>query len=149
MTRINSRVILPSMTTAVGVLWIFVGLTYHGWYVNDKPGSGFFPTIVGVLLVVMSIMAIVSESKEEPPEFLKSHLHPLLAAVAVVLLALLIGFFLALTLYVFGWLKVYEKYSWKISVTTTTITIAVVYGIFAMWLRVLFPAGLILEMVQY
>jgi hypothetical protein len=149
MSRISTRVILPVLTAIVGVLWIYVGLRYHGWYVDEKPGSGFFPTIIGGLLAFVSVLAVNGEFREDPPEFLKSHLHPLLAAVAVVLLALLIGFFPALTLYVFGWLKFYEKYSWKTSVVTTTITIAVVYGIFAMWLRVPFPVGWILEMVQY
>lgn len=148
MTRINSRIVLPIVTAAVGVLWIYVGLTYHGWYIEERPASGFFPSIVGVLLTFVSVLAVIKEMREDPPEFWVSHIHPLLAAVSVVVFALLIGFFPALTAYVFAWLKWYEKYSWKFSVATTAVTIAAVYGIFSMWLRVPFPVGWIIEMVQ-
>lgn len=145
MQRINNRVILPFLTALLGGVWIFVGLSQYGWYTDGKPASGFFPTITGTLLVLMSILAIISESKLETPKFWKFHLYPVITAVAVVLLALLIGFFPALTIYVFGWLKWYEKYNMKTSVLTTVLTIAGMYGIFAMWLRVPFPAGIILE----
>jgi putative tricarboxylic transport membrane protein len=68
--------------------------------------------------------------------------------VSVVVLALLIGFFPALTLYVFGWIKWYEKYSWRLTILITVITIGAMYGIFAMWLRVPFPEGAVVEMLR-
>jgi hypothetical protein len=48
---------------------------------------------------------------------------------------------------VFAWLKYYEKYGWKTSLLTTAATIGLVYGIFAVWLRVLFPVGLLFERI--
>ena len=148
MTRINNRVVFPVITALIGLLWIYVGLTYHGWYSEGRAASGFFPTIVGALLAFVSVLAVVSEAKVDPPDFWKSHVHPLLAAVSVVVLALLIGFFPALTLYVFGWIKWYEKYPWRLTILITVITIAAMYGIFAMWLRVPFPEGAIVEMLR-
>ena len=147
MTRFNTRIILPIVTTGIGALWVLVGLIDHGWWVNGKPASGFFPTIIGALLVVVSVLVVIGESKVDPPGFIVSHLHPLMAAVAVVLLALLIGFFPALTLYVFLWLKVYEKHTWVFSLLTTAITIGAMFGIFSLWLSVLFPRGALVELV--
>ena len=147
MRSFNSRILLPIVTTIIGVGWVYIGLRYHGWWIEGRAASGFFPTLVGGLLAAVSVMALISELKEEPPEFWVSHLHPLLAAVAVVVAALLIGFFPALTLYVFGWLKLYEKYSWRLSLGVTAVTTAGMYGIFSMWLRVPFPQGAILDLV--
>jgi hypothetical protein len=112
---------------------------------NGKPGSGFFPVISGALLLAMSILAIIGEGKKDPPEFFLFHLHPLIAAIGMILLALIIGFFPALVLYAFGWLRWYEKYSWKTSILTTAIATISMYGIFAVWLRVPFPVGILFE----
>ncbi len=147
MTRINTRIFLPGLSALVGALWIFVGLTEYGWWANGRATSGFFPTLVGALLIIVSVLAITSEVKEKAPVFMTAHIYPLLAAVSVVVVALLIGFFPALTLYVLGWLKLYEKFTWKFSLLVTLVTIAAMYGIFAMWLRVPFPLGAIVEMV--
>jgi hypothetical protein len=149
MKQISSRTILPVLTAALGILWTIVGFTQYGWFEAGRPLPGFFPIIVGVLTAGVSILAVLRERKASPPQFLLTHLYPLLAAVGVVLLAMLIGFFPALTLYVFGWLKGYEKYSWKFSVLSTAVTIGGVYGIFALWLKVPFPMGSLVMLVLY
>jgi hypothetical protein len=145
MQRINNRVILPFLTVLLGGVWVIIGLGQYDWYADGKPGSGFFPTITGALLLLMSILAIVSESKLETPKFRIFHFYPIITAVGIVLFAMLIGFFPALTLYVFGWLKWYEKYNLKTTILTTILTIAGMYGVFSMWLRVPFPMGFFLE----
>jgi hypothetical protein len=144
----NTRVFFPAASTCIGILWVVVGLSKYGWYVDEKPASGFFPILIGGLLTVIGILAVLSERKLSAPEFVSSYIHPLLAAVSVVFFALFIGFFPALTLYVFGWLRWYEKYSMRFSLIVTAITIALMYGIFSMWLRVPFPIGQIFEMIQ-
>lgn len=147
MARINSRVILPAVTGAVGALWVIAGLVNYGWWTDGRPTSGFFPVLVGGVLLLVSVFAVIREVRLTPPSYNLYDLYPLLAAVAVVLLALLIGFFPALTLYVLLWLKVFEKYRWLFSVLTTAVTAGAMYAIFALWLRVPFPQGLILDMV--
>ncbi len=148
MARANSRFVFPTIATAIGALWVAVGLSRYGWISDGKPSSGFFPVIVGALLAAIGIVAIVSELKIEPPRFFSVHLHPLLATVAVVVFALLVGFFPALSVYVFGWLKAYEKYTWRFSLLVTVVTIALVYGVFAAWLRVPFPRGFIMDALR-
>ncbi|MDC7239691.1 MAG: tripartite tricarboxylate transporter TctB family protein, partial [Spirochaetales bacterium] len=62
--------------------------------------------------------------------------------------AMIIGFFPAMFLFLEGWLKIYEKYSWKKSLPISIITTAALYGIFAMWLMVPFPAGVIFNAIR-
>lgn len=145
---VNSRVVLPAASACIGILWVVVGLTKYGWYVDEKPASGFFPILIGGLLALIGFLAVLSERKQSAPSFISAYIHPLLAAVSVVIFALAIGFFPALTLYVFGWLRWYEKYSLRFSLVVTAITIALMYGIFSMWLRVPFPAGQLIEIIQ-
>lgn len=147
MKGFNSRLLLPIVTAIIGLAWVYIGLRYHGWWIEGRAASGFFPSLVGGLLALLSVMAIISELKEEPPKFFLFHVHPVLAAVLVVVTALLIGFFPALALYVLGWLKLYEKYGWRFSLSVTAVTTAGMYGIFYMWLRVPFPQGAILDLV--
>ena len=90
-------------------------------------------------------MTALEERKGASPTFQLSHLFPIAAVVAIVLSVLLIGFFPALTLYVFGWLKWYEKYTGRLATLITVVTVASMYGVFSLWLRVPFPQGAILE----
>ena len=147
-SNISTRVILPAITLVLGLLWLIYGLVEYGWWGDNGPQSGFFPAIVGTLLSVISGFAIAGNWNKENPSYIWASFHPLLAAIAVVLAALIIGFFLALALFIFLWIKVYEKYSWSKAVITTVVTIAIFYGIFSLWLRVPFPEGVIFDWVK-
>ena len=143
--RINTRALIPVITFSLGLLWFAYGLTNYGWWGKNGPASGFFPAIIGVLLLGVSIIAFIDGIKNAPPEYLKASYHPLFAAVGTIGAAMIIGFFPALMLYILGWLKLYEKYGWKKSLSISIITTASCYGIFVMWLQVPFPAGLIFD----
>lgn len=147
MTRVNTRILVPLVTGALGVLWLVVGAVDHGLWIDGRPTGGFFPGVAGVLLAVVSALAISGELKAEPPSFIRTHLYPTIAAVSVVLAAMLIGFFPAMTVYVFLWMRLFERYSLRFSVLVTVLTIAAVYGIFSMWLRVPFPGGLVMQWI--
>jgi hypothetical protein len=141
MKRIPSRVVLPFATGVIAIVWIVAGVVRYGWWLDGRPQSGFFPIIVGALMLLVSVLAVVNETKVSQPVFLRTHVLPVMAAIGMVLLALLIGFFPALVVYVFGWLRWFERYSLKLSGLTTVLTTAAVYGIFRLWLRVPFPTG--------
>ena len=147
MTHLNSRVFLPAVTACIGLVWVVVGIVFHGWWIDGRPGSGFFPSLVGGVLVLVSVITVWEELKGAPPTFNVSHLFPIAAVVAIILSVLLIGFFPALTLYVFSWLKWYEKYTGRFAALITVVTIASMYGVFSLWLRVPFPQGVILEAI--
>ena len=145
--RPNTRVIIPAITFFLGLLWLFYGLKNYGWW-DEGPGSGFFPSIIGVLLSGISIIALLEGRKPEPPEYIKASYYPLLAAIATVIIAIIIGFFPAMFLFLQGWMRLYEKFSWKKSLPISIMTTALLYGVFAMWLMVPFPAGLIVNAIR-
>ena len=145
MARLNSRVLLPAVTSGLGLFWLIYGLTRYGWWGDSGPRSGFFPAIIGSILFVVSILALVGGLKSESPRYLGAGFHPFFAAVAVVSAALIIGLFPALTVFILMWIKFYEKYGWFKTLVTTGITIALFYGIFSLWLQVPFPEGVILD----
>jgi uncharacterized ion transporter superfamily protein YfcC len=148
MIRLNSRILLPAVLAVLGLFWLVYGLIQYGWWGENGPQSGFFPAIVGAVLCVVGTLAAVGGLKDESPKYFGASFHPLFGAVAVVAAALIIGFFPALGLFVFGWIKLYEKYSWSKSVITSLVTIAIFYGIFSLWLRVPFPEGIILDAIK-
>ncbi len=143
MKKINSRMILPALTFVTGIVWVVLGITKYGWWSDNGPASGFFPSIIGLILSGISILAILDERGKDSPGYFREHIYPLLAATGIIIAAMIIGFFPALMLFVFGWLKWFEKYSLRFSLVTGTITVLSLYGIFVLWLRVPFPAGLI------
>lgn len=145
--KTNTRVIIPAITFVLGIIWVIYGLKNYGWW-DKGPGSGFFPSIIGMLISGISIIALLEGRKMEPPEYIKASYLPFIAAFATVGLAMIIGFFPAMFLFLQGWLKLYEKYSWKKSLPISVITTAILYGVFAMWLMVPFPAGFIFNAIR-
>lgn len=145
--KTNTRVIIPALTFVLGLVWLIYGLTNYGWW-DEGPGSGFFPSIIGILISGVSIIAFLEGRKLEPPEYIKASFLPFIAAFVTVGSAMIIGFFPAMFLFLQGWLKLIEKYSWKKSLPISVITTAILYGVFAMWLMVPFPAGLIFNVIR-
>jgi len=145
--KINSRTIIPAVTFLLGLLWVFWGLKNYGWW-EEGPGSGFFPAIIGILLSGISIIAFMEGRKMAPPAYIPASFHPFMAAIGTILAAMVIGFFPALFLFILGWMRLYEKFPWIKAILTSVITIATVFGVFVLWLRVPFPAGLILDLIR-
>jgi uncharacterized ion transporter superfamily protein YfcC len=145
--RINTRAVIPGATFFLGLLWVFYGLSNYGWW-DEGPGSGFFPSIIGIMLAGISVIAFLEGVKLEPPEYFKASYYPFAAAALTVGAAMIIGFFPAMFLFLQGWMKLYEKFSWKKSLPISIITTGILYGVFAMWLMVPFPAGLIFDAIR-
>ena len=64
--------------------------------------------------------------------------------IAIILLTNVIGMLPTLALFVILWLKVLEKASWKTTLIILVIVMAIVIGVFVLWLGVRFPNGMIL-----
>ena len=57
------------------------------------------------------------------------------------------GMLPTLALFLVLWLRCLEKYPWKTVLTVSAIIMAVVLAVFVFWLDVMFPNGLILDML--
>jgi hypothetical protein len=129
---------------ALGALWIAsaLGLPYMGDY---APGSGFLPLWLGAGLVALSGVHLLF--------CLRTSVGPMPAGqrrkVLAVALGLIVcvgviehaGFVLAVSVYLLFLLRGVEKEPWTTSLGVAIGTVAVLFALFRLWLRVPLPAG--------
>lgn len=143
MKWLNTKVTLPIATLVTGVIWIYLGITKYGFWTNKGPGGGFFPTMVGALLIVVSIIAAAQGLKEKVVKYQITTFLPIIACMGILLMAQIFGMIISIFIYLISWLKLYEKYSWKVTLVVSISVMAVIYGAFVVWLKIPFPRGLI------
>lgn len=142
----NLRRVIPVGLILIGLFWCVESIfTYQIW-VRSGPGGGFISLIAGLITVVFSALILVQErwqNHQGKTQFDPMVLLPIGYMVAIVVLSKLIGLILALSVYIFLWLKIREK---KSAISCTLVAIicpAVLYALFVLWLRAPLPKGLL------
>lgn len=142
--KIPSKLIVPILTFIVGAVFFYVGLDYGFWDSNAlKPTKGFFPTIMSVALMIISVLGIINGAKAEKVEFKLYNWFVPLGLLAVIGASYIIGLVPAILIFEFVWLRLYEKVSWKATIITLAIIVFIVVCCFQIWLGIDFPIGLI------
>lgn len=135
------RKIFPILAIAVGIFWIVLSFRYGLW-VRRGPGGGFFPLIGGAITVVFGLFYLIGEIRNPKPASIDpKFLHPILAVLAVLLCSYAVGLVPSMFLFILLWLLLYEKYSFKLSLSLSAGTMAVLYSVFVYWLMVPLPKG--------
>ena len=136
--------IIPICTSAIAIIWIVLGLKQYGFWDEYKgPKTGFFPTIIAIVMLAISLFALITSGKAKKPEFEMENWMAALGMLAMVLMSYIIGMELSILAFMLLWLKVYEKCTWKTTIITTVIVMAIVVGAFRIWLQINFPLGLL------
>lgn len=144
------RILIPIITGAIGILFLSLGFGKYGfWHEMRGPLPGFFPSIIGIMLVGMSILAGVQAVKDPRKPIPFRNWLPAIGALAIIIASLIIGMLPAIALFLILWIRVYEKYPWKTTIITSSVIMAIVVGVFMFWLRVPFPKGFILDALAY
>lgn len=142
MGKINLKQIIPIVTCLVGAIFIYIGVFHLGFW-DKKPLPGFFPTIVSIVMIIASIAGFwQSLSEESKPQFNKGELSVILGSLSIIVGTFIIGLIPSVILYMFYWLKIVEKSSWKDTFIIMAIILFIVFGVFVFWLQVSFPMGL-------
>jgi hypothetical protein len=76
------------------------------------------------------------------PEFIM-----MLTGIVLIAAIHFIGMLPALAIFVVVWLKLMEKAPWKHIILILAIVMAIVVGVFVLWLKVRFPEGILFEML--
>lgn len=140
----NMTRIIPVSTSILALIWIFLGIKSYGlWDEYKGPKSGFFPTIIAFVLLIVSVIAIFTSKNKARPFFESGNWLIAIALMKMVLMSYIFGLELSVVAFMLLWLKVKEKYSWKITLITTVSVMLIVVGVFRMWLNIQFPLGLI------
>lgn len=125
-------------------LWIAtaLGLPYLGDY---APGSGFLPLWLGVCLLVLSTIHVVTSLRAPAAAAPAGHWRKVVAVtlglIACVAVIEPLGFVVAVSAYLLFLLRSVEKESWRTSLGVSIGTVAVLFGLFRLWLQVPLPKG--------
>ena len=148
MKKKGSKQLIPLATALIGVVFAVIGFTQLGFW-DKEPKPGFFPSIIAIVLVIASIAAFFQTLKEEEqPNYNKNELMVIGGGLSLIAGTFLVGLIPMVFLYVLFWLKVIEKGTpWKDIIIIELIVAVIVLGVFAGWLQVQFPWGM-LEMLR-
>ena len=143
--KIPTKVIVPVVTCAIGILFASIAFGQYGFWdsVAMKPTKGFFPGIISIGLIALSVLAFINGLKSPTAEFRLINWYVPLAVLLIIAATYVIGMIPSLLLFVLLWLKVYEKQSWSTTIIALLIVSFIVIGCFRIWLDIQFPIGFI------
>mgnify|MGYP000191138604 CR=1 FL=1 len=146
--KFNSKSVVALACIAIAVVWMYLGITKYGlWDPKEGPLSGFFPTILGGVLLISSALYFIRSFSMEGAKYEKGAIQLAIGMLVIFGVSYLIGFLPTLLLFYIFWLRMMEKMSVRTIIIATVVMTAIVYGTFSMWLKVPFPEGLLLEMI--
>ena len=147
--KIPTKVIVPVVTCAIGILFASIAFGQYGFWdsVAMKPTKGFFPGIISIGLIALSVLAFINGLKSPTAEFRLINWYVPLAVLLIIAATYVIGMIPSLLIFVFLWLKVYEKQSWTTTIIALLIVSFIVIGCFRIWLDIQFPIGVIGELI--
>lgn len=114
------------------------------------PGTGFFPLIVGTLVMLASVLIAIQtakgayETKKTYPERKKIiHMAAFIAiVVGSLLLTELLGLIVSLFLIFALIMLVIYGYSWWYSLLVSIVSVGIIYGVFVVGFSIRFPVGI-------
>lgn len=147
--KIPTKVIVPVVTCAIGILFASIAFGQYGFWdsVAMKPTKGFFPGIISIGLIALSVLAFINGLKSPTAEFRLINWYVPLAVLLIIAATYVIGMIPSLLIFVFLWLKGYEKQSWTTTIIALLIVSFIVIGCFRIWLDIQFPIGFIGELI--
>jgi putative tricarboxylic transport membrane protein len=139
--------ILVGFYVAAGAIRLGVGSV-------NKPGAGFIFLWLAVILAGLAVIDLVNNILENNRKsaarkplwrgFRWGKVILVLAGVGVYAIVLdILGFILSTFLVLLFLFKVVEPFKWRDAIIGSVLTIAVVYAVFGIWLKVPFPSGIL------
>ncbi|MFA5448484.1 MAG: tripartite tricarboxylate transporter TctB family protein [Sphaerochaeta sp.] len=146
--KITVMQVIPLCGIILGAAFIYLGISKYGFWDEFKgPLPGFFPTLIAILMLSASALALFSSRKEETVSWTLDNWILPLSVIGIFLATWVIGLLLSLAIFVLVWLRKFEKCSWKTTLTVFAVVAVIVVGAFVLWLGVPFPKGIILTML--
>jgi putative tricarboxylic transport membrane protein len=134
-----------------GVWFAAVALRNYTYWGATGPGSGFFPFWLGLAMAALATLLLVRAVREPDPgpawaprgRGALRFLGVLGGCVAFVLLMPWLGMALTTVLFLLGILRLLEGHSWAAALGIALGAAGLNWAVFAYWLRVPFPAGVL------
>ena len=147
--KFGIKQIMPLAVAALCVVFLYTGLTKFGfWDATSGPTPAFVPTIISVVLFIICILGFITSFKDKKEsKFHKEEFLVIGAAILIIAATFLIGLLPSLAVFLVLWLKLVEKTPWKMTIIILAVVMAIVIGVFVLWLGVPFPEGLIMDLI--
>ena len=147
--KFGIKQIVPLAVAALCVVFLYTGLTKFGfWDATSGPTPAFVPTIISVVLFIVCILGFITSFKDKKEsKFHKEEFLVIGAAILIIAATFLIGLLPSLAVFLVLWLKLVEKTPWKTTIIILLFLMALVIGVFVLWLGVPFPEGLIMDLI--
>lgn len=143
MKRIGNKQIVPILMIIVALVFGIVGIVQLGFWDNNGPAPGFFPSIMSVVMFATSFLALLQSFKEEGKStYNKNEFMVIAAGAGIIVSSFIIGLPGACFVFVILWLKWYENSTWKETLIVLAVVVFIVIGVFQMWLGMQFPLGI-------
>lgn len=134
----GAEVIWGIITALISIFFIALSIEFPGGTVDGVPGPGYFPRVIAVILLALSIMLIISGIKNKRVYFklddqMKSNLKSLLLTVAAMVAFLIIWNFIPFVVSAFLYLMALCficRQKLKFAIVFSAVTSGVVYLIF-------------------
>ena len=145
---LRMKTVIPVFSGIVAIVWLFLGNIKYGYWDSVRgPLFGLVPLIMAAALLLVSILGIIKSIKEKDEPLRLENWAIMFAAFAAFALVFLVGMIPSLLLFIFGWMRFYEKDSWKNTIIALFISFGIAYGVFVLWLGVPFPNGIIMNAI--
>jgi hypothetical protein len=100
------------------------------------------------MLIALCVVDFMKSFKDtKPVKYYKPEFIMMLTGIVLIAAIHFIGMLPALAIFVVVWLKLMEKAPWKHIILILAIVMAIVIGVFVLWLKVRFPEGILFEML--
>ncbi|MBU0927739.1 MAG: tripartite tricarboxylate transporter TctB family protein [Spirochaetes bacterium] len=140
--------VIPIAAAAMAGVFIWLGLGRYGFWHEDKgPLPGFFPVVIATAMLIFSAFAFFASFKEAAPSWPRANWYVVLSVALIIGATFLLGLIPSIAIYLLVWLRLYERCSWRATLVTFGVVMAIVVGCFVLWLGVPFPKGIIFELI--
>ncbi len=149
-TMVKVSRIFSSIMILLGIYVISVASQFPPG-TNGVLGPGFFPILLGILLIALSILQLVTSRKEPREENTSSSADPqatrrviisCLVVIAYMILINIVGFLVATPIFLFTIMWFFSVRKKSILFTTSLVTTGLLYFIFLQFLSVSLPTGM-------
>jgi hypothetical protein len=136
---------------AFGAGYAATALRSYTYWGAHGPGSGFFPFWLGLALAVLAVLFLINALRQSDPGpawlprgyGLVRVIVVIVASALFVALLPMLGMTLATALFLLGILRLLEGHTWTIALGVSVATALGNWAIFAWWLQVPLPTGVL------
>jgi putative tricarboxylic transport membrane protein len=129
---------------SVGYTWLAFGMKFTS---DGRPGGGFLPTIIGIILVILTgieLYKVMKESKtnkkpEDGTPYLKDIIYLIILIALMIFFLRIIGGLIAMILFVYGVLFAFNRGKHLQNILTSLIVPITVFLLFEVWLNAGIP----------